>query len=104
LEDYKKESATIDLKSVNFNAKLRVPYVAIVENKLEYPRTVCVAEKCTEVRKDKKGQNVVHYKSHCHPHCYLKGVMNVYNNVALKECWAMSASGGQSCRVMIIKS
>ena len=102
LEDNKKELATCDLNSVNFNAKLRVPFVAIVEKKLEYPRTVCVADKCTEVRKDKKGQNVVHYKSHCHPHCYLKGVKtNVYNNVALKECWAMSDSGGQHCRVIL---
>lgn len=40
---------------------------------LPYPRTVCTAAKCTEMIKY-QGQDKIHYKTQCHPHCYLDDV------------------------------
>lgn len=66
-----------------------------------YPRTVCVSDRCTEMKKDDDGNNQIFYKTHCHTKCYLTNVVeNVYPNVHLQGCWAMQQNNGRiECHV-----
>jgi GTPase SAR1 family protein len=63
---------------------------------LDYPRTVCVNEKCTKfITVD--GIKRIEYASHCHPHCYLTGVeKEVVGHEVLKDCAAIDKLTGKS--------
>jgi hypothetical protein len=57
---------------------------------LPYPRTVCTSKTCTSIV-FVEGKRKVDYKTHCHEHCYLRGVeQEVIKNSALKKCAAMN--------------
>uniref|UniRef100_A0A183BVW2 G domain-containing protein n=1 Tax=Globodera pallida TaxID=36090 RepID=A0A183BVW2_GLOPA len=64
---------------------------------LPHPRTVCTADRCTEVKKT-ADKEIKLYRRHCHPHCGLENIQpENMPNESLKNCWAMG--GGNTCRV-----
>jgi len=103
------------LKIVPF--KLAHLQVSTLERRsLSQPRTVCTNVNCAEEH-TVDGQRVKKFTIHCDPHCSVKGVQAdciddpgkerncwtsfkyVFNKIAIKNCSAMRASGGQTCRV-----
>uniref|UniRef100_A0A183BVW6 G domain-containing protein n=1 Tax=Globodera pallida TaxID=36090 RepID=A0A183BVW6_GLOPA len=64
---------------------------------LPHPRTVCTADRCTEVKKT-ADKEIKLYRRHCHPHCGLENIQpENMPNESLKNCWAMG--GKDKCRV-----
>uniref|UniRef100_A0A915E8F9 DUF8206 domain-containing protein n=1 Tax=Ditylenchus dipsaci TaxID=166011 RepID=A0A915E8F9_9BILA len=98
---------SLDVSSKNFKSKLMIQKTSIVHEMLNHPRTVCIADKHTEVREDISGRPQILYKTHCHSHCYLSGVAeNTPRNPDLQRCEAMhgslpycNVSEKQSCEI-----
>uniref|UniRef100_A0A915E558 G domain-containing protein n=1 Tax=Ditylenchus dipsaci TaxID=166011 RepID=A0A915E558_9BILA len=107
IHDKELEISSLDVSSKNFKSKLMIPRTSIVHEMLNHPRTVCIADKHTEVRKDISGRPQILYKTHCHSHCYLSGVAeNTPSNPDLQRCEAMhgslpycNVSEKQSCEI-----
>src|SRR6185312_15464354 len=80
-----------DIKNCSKNIEdlkkdLYIPQVDYEAEDLGYPQTVCTSQSCVDVLTT--GENKVkkcHYKTQCHPHCYLTNVAcNVVNHEALR--------------------
>lgn len=93
LEDKIKEVTSSEQSIQELLKNLYIPKINIEQKILDYPRTVCTSSKCTEVVSNEDGIKKIHYKTHCHEHCYLDGIQtDVVNNVALQNCSAMNSS------------
>jgi GTPase SAR1 family protein len=95
VQDLKDQKMTGD----KLRSKLSIKKVQMESLPLNKPRTVCVNEKCMEVRDDGKGQDnkVIVYKSHCHPVCYLTDVtVDRVAHPGLINCAAFS--GQMNCQ------
>uniref|UniRef100_A0AC35GX90 G domain-containing protein n=1 Tax=Panagrolaimus sp. PS1159 TaxID=55785 RepID=A0AC35GX90_9BILA len=79
--------------------KLKVTQIGIEVKSLDYPKTVCAAQRCIETQRlGNTEQLQVVYKTICHDHCYLTGVnVEKVPEPALVHCAAMS--GRQNCHV-----
>ena len=98
LKDHEKEITSFQGSIQDLQKLLYIPYSDLKRRNLDYPRTVCTADKCVEVISNDNGQKQIHYKTHCHEHCYLDGVAtDVINNVALQNCSAMDSN--KNCKV-----
>jgi len=74
----------------DLNTKLYIPVIDLQTKPLNYPRTVCTAQKCVK-HISVGGVQKIDYMHHCHPHCNLTGVQtNIVNCVALQQCAAMN--------------
>jgi hypothetical protein len=71
--------------------QLEIEITNIKSKKIDYPRTVCAAPKCTDTVTDDSGNVTnIHYRSHCHPRCRLWNVTTRITNLErLKNCTAM---------------
>lgn len=88
----------IDVDVRDLASHLIIPTKVIRSAVLPYPRTVCIHDSCTEPRKNTNGQRQIHYKRHCHEHCYLEGVPeNTFPTPQLKQCAALHQTGGEKC-------
>lgn len=97
LKDKENEIKSFKGSIEELQKRMLIPYSEIKRRNLDYPRTVCTADKCVEVMSDDNGEKQIHYKTHCHEHCYLDGVTtDVINNVALQNCSAMDSN--KNCR------
>jgi predicted GTPase len=76
--------------------KLYIPSFEIEATQLGYPRTVCTSPSCTQVIKQSNGQQIVHYKQHCHPRCTLDRTDTV-GDPALQNCSAMQNGQCTKC-------
>ncbi|CAG8671504.1 9059_t:CDS:1, partial [Paraglomus brasilianum] len=87
-DDIKNSSENIeDLRKVSY-----IPQVDLGAD-LGYPRTVCTSKECIDVLTIKES-TLCHYKTHCHPRCFLNGITcNVVNHEALRHCAAMGQNG-----------
>ncbi|CAF0924789.1 unnamed protein product [Rotaria sp. Silwood1] len=72
----------------------RIPQKTAEVVSLEYPRTICTSQKCSQVIKV-NDEMKVDYTVQCHRHCYLQGVeQEVIKNPILKRCRAMDKITG----------
>jgi len=76
-----------------------IPQNNAVVERLRYPRTVCVGEKCC--RATKEGNEIkMEYLSICHDECYLKGVVQeTLDDPKLEDCEAIDAEEGKIFKV-----
>ena len=73
----------------DLTSKLYIPAIDLKTTPLNYPRTVCTAQRCVK-HISVGGVQKIDYVKHCHPNCNLTGVeTNIVNCVALQECAAM---------------
>ncbi|CAG8547927.1 725_t:CDS:1 [Diversispora eburnea] len=88
VSDRQKEINSYDESIQDLHKKLYIPQKTVDKVDLGHPRTVC-----TNCRTQTVNGTVV-YNAHCHPHCYLNGVVReVINNSALQQCSAISSDG-----------
>jgi hypothetical protein len=99
LEDKKEEIETIEKTAEEIKATICIQIPTLERKDLDHPRTVCTSPKCSESC-ILDGQYMKNFSTFCHEHCHLRGVAtDIINTPELKSCWAMSPSGGQSCRI-----
>ena len=75
-EDKVQELKNNRLTGEELRKKLKLQKVQLHARKLDRPRTVCNSASCKEYKDDGncESKQVVVYKSHCHPTCYLQNV------------------------------
>ena len=93
LQERDKEIQLADGSIEELKKELYTPITKIESKTLDNPRTVCTSPKCVDVISGQDGMSRIHYRTHCHPHCGLRGVaVDVVNNVALQGCSAMDSN------------
>ena len=82
-------------------ASAGIPQNNPVVKPLEYPRTVCVGERCCRVTKN--GDEVkMEYLHICHDDCFLRGVeQETLDDPKLEDCTAMDVDTGKTIKVFV---
>lgn len=99
IEAKRSELATLDGSEQDLQRRLMIPQITVVAQQLDYPRTVCTSESCTET-KALPNTNVVQtiYVTHCHVHCNLDGVLReMFPNPKLLDCVAIEDEHCRCC-------
>ncbi|CAG8745968.1 23507_t:CDS:1 [Dentiscutata erythropus] len=92
IKDRQKEIDSCAESIQDLKKRLSIPQRVLEPKQLGYPRTVCTG--CNYECVDGN----FNYKSHCHEHCYLDGVVTeMLNNAKLLNCAAMQKNG--TCQV-----
>lgn len=91
LKEKTEELKVFDADIKAFQAQLKFKGFDLEIEQIEYPMTVCAADKCKtyEAVGETRERNVI-YSQICHDHCYLTGVsVETMNNEQLRTCRVM---------------
>ncbi|KAI1729612.1 hypothetical protein DdX_01865 [Ditylenchus destructor] len=92
-KEHSEELQKLDADSAEFRDKLetqKIEQVFVESKELPFPMTVCNNDECVEFEKDSHNITTRIYKSKCHDHCYLEGVLKeTHPEPALQKCYAM---------------
>uniref|UniRef100_A0A914QVJ8 AIG1-type G domain-containing protein n=1 Tax=Panagrolaimus davidi TaxID=227884 RepID=A0A914QVJ8_9BILA len=99
MNDRKKDLYNTANEMSELKKKLKIPHIGFEVRELNFPRTVCTAEKCVEIELlGNTNQYHTIYKQKCHDHCYLSNVdVEKVAEPHLQGCTAMA--GQQNCQV-----
>jgi GTPase SAR1 family protein len=93
-EDKRAELKDKRLTGDQLRKVLHVRKIQFETEVLAQPRTVCANHRCTELRDDGTGQELVIYKTHCHSPCYLEyASIDTFVQEGLKNCPAFDDTG-----------
>lgn len=90
VEEHEKNLSLSTHQKDSYEKDLYIPGVELVEEKIEYPITVCASSKCSKSHTNPDGKTTtIEYVQHCHERCYLKVPAGSYPQPGLIKCWAM---------------
>ncbi|KAH9389540.1 hypothetical protein TYRP_023190, partial [Tyrophagus putrescentiae] len=94
IENQENELKDVTKNKLDLAKNLNIEIDDLESVELNYPTTVCTANKCTDVIVKDNGEETVHYKTRCHERCQLIGVSaNSTGDSKLIGCWAMAGTG-----------